>query len=530
MSATIIPIALLIGQLVAFGQSAPTADVATQNVSILSTDFSRAHDADDWFDVVMFCTDPDLHPVGIVQDWHYSTAKWEDQEESLQPLLVSIGAEKMPTPRGVCGKLKRATDGTIRAPSSRDYDGAKFILATMRTAKGKVRLISVGSLRNEALAYSMEPELFTAKLDRLYIVGGTRDGKGECNLNYDRLAYEIIFNSPLPKVWVPAERANAQWFTAEHEAAMRRIDHPTARLLGKQLDDFRIARKDIARRGPADLVYRQNFYGKTLWSIPLFLHAAGRAGDFRMRWKRGRCYYDAKRLTQLEEKADGPDEVFISGDDKAMCDWVLNRLRHLQACCQPKARRYEKGVRNHLPGTGPLGASHKWFLTPFSSLNRPDVALRIITNSEPPSWATMLKHPDAAPEEWMLLPEFFGLGMIPHPGWCSMGFWCYQALDGIAPDSEHPGFERIIRPQIARDLTWVKAEYDSIRGTIASHWTLHEGDFTLTVTIPPNTTALVYVPAIAPTRAKALWQSVCEVSMHPVGLRVVRTRLGNASL
>ena len=31
-------------------------------------------------------------------------------------------------------------------------------------------------------------------------------------------------------------------------------------------------------------------------------------------------------------------------------------------------RRREKGVRNHLPGTGPAGARHKWFLTLFSLL------------------------------------------------------------------------------------------------------------------------------------------------------------------
>jgi len=87
-----------------------------------------------------------------------------------------------------------------------------------------------------------------------------------------------------------------------------------------------------------------------------------------------------------------------------------------------------------------------------------------------------------------------------------MGFWSYQTLGGITPDPAHPGFERviiiIIRPQIARDLTWVKAEHDSIRSTIASRWTLDNDHLTLRVTIPPNTTALVYVAAIARPRVK----------------------------
>ena len=71
------------------------------------------------------------------------------------------------------------------------------------------------------------------------------------------------------------------------------------------------------------------------------------------------------------------------------------------------------------------------------------------------------------------------------------------------PDPEHPGFARvIIRPQIVSNLNWVKAEYDSIRGTIASHWTFEKGHFTLTVTIPPNTTGLLYVPATDPSGVK----------------------------
>jgi alpha-L-rhamnosidase len=152
--------------------------------------------------------------------------------------------------------------------------------------------------------------------------------------------------------------------------------------------------------------------------------------------------------------------------------------------------------------TGFLGS---WYLLKaLTRLDRPDVALRVITNSESPSWAAMLKHPDTAPEELTLLPEFHGRGMIPHPGWCSMGSWCYQALGGITPDPEHPGFARvIIRPQITSELDWAKADYDSIHGTISSHWTCDRGHITLTITIPPNVIGLLYVPTTDPKKIKA---------------------------
>lgn len=125
-------VALLLAPLAAPAQQ--HSSPSSETVSIMSSDFSRAHDADDWFDVVMFCTDPALRPIGVVHDRHFSTRKWEDQEESLRPLLASIGAEKMPTPRGVRGKLKRAPDGTISAPTELDYDGAKFIVDTSNHA------------------------------------------------------------------------------------------------------------------------------------------------------------------------------------------------------------------------------------------------------------------------------------------------------------------------------------------------------------------------------------------------------------
>ena len=157
--------------------------------------------------------------------------------------------------------------------------------------------------------------------------------------------------------------------------------------------------------------------------------------------------------------------------------------------------------------TGFIGT---WYLLKtLIRLNRPDVARSIIAIETAPSWRTMLKHPQS-PEDLTILPEFFAVegaqypgGMIPHPGWCSVGFWFYQALGGILPDPKHPGFQRvIIRPQVPPGLAWVKAEYESIRGPIATHWTREGKRFTLTVTIPPNMTALVHVPSSRPEEVR----------------------------
>jgi alpha-L-rhamnosidase len=43
-------------------------------------------------------------------------------------------------------------------------------------------------------------------------------------------------------------------------------------------------------------------------------------------------------------------------------------------------------------------------------------------------------------------------------------------------------------------LTFTKAEYNAITGKIACEWRLGQGIFHLSVTIPANTSARVYIP------------------------------------
>jgi Tfp pilus assembly major pilin PilA len=74
--------------------------------------------------------------------------------------------------------------------------------------------------------------------------------------------------------------------------------------------------------------------------------------------------------------------------------------------------------------------------------------------------------------------------------------WFYHDLAGIQGDSAGPGFKKIIiKPAVVGDLTWVRAAYNSARGRIASEWKREGGRFSLNVTIPPNTTATIWIPA-----------------------------------
>jgi alpha-L-rhamnosidase len=74
--------------------------------------------------------------------------------------------------------------------------------------------------------------------------------------------------------------------------------------------------------------------------------------------------------------------------------------------------------------------------------------------------------------------------------------WCYQTLGGINYDPERPGFKHIIlQPRPVGDLQWVRASFQSLYGRIDSQWTRRNQKFLWHVSVPPNTTATVYVPA-----------------------------------
>lgn len=73
--------------------------------------------------------------------------------------------------------------------------------------------------------------------------------------------------------------------------------------------------------------------------------------------------------------------------------------------------------------------------------------------------------------------------------------WFYQSLAGIKSDPEKPGFKHFfIQPEMVGDMTFAKAEYQSVYGKIVSSWEKKDGKFILEVEIPVNTSATIKLP------------------------------------
>ncbi|MEO6230534.1 MAG: family 78 glycoside hydrolase catalytic domain [Ferruginibacter sp.] len=74
--------------------------------------------------------------------------------------------------------------------------------------------------------------------------------------------------------------------------------------------------------------------------------------------------------------------------------------------------------------------------------------------------------------------------------------WFYEGLGGInqAPDSY--GYQHIIiKPEIVGDISFVNANHQTNYGNIISNWKKEKDAFYLTVDIPVNTTATIYLPS-----------------------------------
>ncbi len=124
--------------------------------------------------------------------------------------------------------------------------------------------------------------------------------------------------------------------------------------------------------------------------------------------------------------------------------------------------------------------------------NLTEEAHALMTHEDVPSLGAFIKAGcTTIPEDWHI-PCSSNI----HSVFIGAGSWFYEGYAGIQPDPEHPGFAHFfIRPQIPKaGLDWVDASYDSVRGTIRSAWRKQNGNMTLAVTIPPNTSATVWLP------------------------------------
>ena len=138
---------------------------------------------------------------------------------------------------------------------------------------------------------------------------------------------------------------------------------------------------------------------------------------------------------------------------------------------------------------GILGA--KYVPHALAEQGRADVAMRLFTQEDYPGYGLWLKQ--GATTLW---ESWSGDASRNHIMFGDISAWMFRWLAGIHPDPEQPGFAHtILRPTLVPGLDWVKASHASPYGTLSSAWHRNGGQAVFAVTIPPNATATVWLPA-----------------------------------
>lgn len=147
--------------------------------------------------------------------------------------------------------------------------------------------------------------------------------------------------------------------------------------------------------------------------------------------------------------------------------------------------------------TGFLGTPR--LLPVLTATGHHDVAQRLLAQRTFPSWGYQIDRGSTTMwERWdSVRPDGSfqdaGMNSFNHYAYGSVGEWMYANILGIAPGA--PGFRKVVvRPRPGGGVTEAEGRYDSVYGPVSTAWKQDGEHFTLTVSLPANTTAEVWVP------------------------------------
>ncbi len=157
-------------------------------------------------------------------------------------------------------------------------------------------------------------------------------------------------------------------------------------------------------------------------------------------------------------------------------------------------KKTEEDFGGHV-STGVLGIQH--LMRGLTEYGRKDLAYKIVTNEDYPSWGYMIKK--GATTIWELWngdtadPAMNSANHVMLLG--DLLIWYYEDLAGIKCADGANGFKEIeMAPIFPEGLNHVKASYESVYGTIESDWTKSDNQLVWKIKVPGNTTARIHFP------------------------------------
>ena len=179
--------------------------------------------------------------------------------------------------------------------------------------------------------------------------------------------------------------------------------------------------------------------------------------------------------------------------------------------------------------TGFLGTPR--LLPVLTATGHTDVAYRLLLQRTFPSWGYQIDRGATTMwERWdSITPDGgfqdAGMNSFNHYAYGSVGEWMYANITGIAPGG--PGFRKIVvRPRPGGGVTEAEGRFDSLYGPVTTRWKKDSGGFRLTVSLPANTTAEVWVPAGEAADGTDIAHGTAEFLRREDGCAVFAVRSG----
>ncbi len=157
-----------------------------------------------------------------------------------------------------------------------------------------------------------------------------------------------------------------------------------------------------------------------------------------------------------------------------------------------------KSYDNHLT-TGFLGTPYLCHV--LTRFGYTDVAYQLLLQESYPSWLYPVKMGATTIwERWDgIKPDGTfqtpGMNSFNHYAYGAIGDWLYRAVAGIDTYEDGAGYKHIrLQPRPGGGFTYANADLQTHYGKISSHWKIENGNFLLTIEVPANTLASVYIP------------------------------------
>ena len=223
---------------------------------------------------------------------------------------------------------------------------------------------------------------------------------------------------------------------------------------------------------------------------------------------------DRKQYADLFERiAAAFNRAYVGADGRIAGDTQAGYALALAGNLLPPAMR-EAAVQRLVRGIGEYNGhlSTGFHATPAAMLElsrggRGDLAYALALQRTFPSWGYSIEN--GATTIWERWDGYVkgrgfqdeGMNSFNHYALGAVGEWLYRVVLGINGDPAAPAYKHVVvRPRPGGGLTWAAGSYHSIRGAIGVSWRQAGGALSIDVTIPPNVTATVFVPAADPAR------------------------------